>query len=54
MKGEVLTKQVDQFVMRSNKYTHLFNSYNTEKVYKVVSEKRRIIDNFTVPFDFKF
>ncbi|MDI9312888.1 MAG: DNA polymerase, partial [Limnohabitans sp.] len=43
---------VEQFVIKSNKYTHNVVSSNFFKIYKVVSEKRRIVGNFTLPYGY--
>lgn len=49
-KHDILYK--DQFLIRGNKYTHDVVSKTIGKAYKVVSEKRCIRGNYTVPYGY--
>ena len=52
IKGRSDVLQLEQFQINSHKFTHDVKSRNFHKVYKVVSEKRRVLDNFTLPYGF--
>ena len=45
-------KKIDQWRVLSHRYKHYVKSQNFLKIYRVVSEKRRIIGNDTLPFGF--
>jgi len=45
--GENDVRMIDQYVIKSDKYTHNVTSKKFLKMYKVVSDKRRLDDNFT-------
>lgn len=56
LEGSPVQMMIEQFHIKSNKYTHDVTSKKFFKVYQVVSEKRRIVGNFTYPYgynDFK-
>jgi hypothetical protein len=50
--GQHDIKHVEQFIIKSNKNTHHVTSKNFLKVYKVVSDKRRIWGNSTLPYGY--
>ena len=53
IQGHVDSLKVDQFNIVSDKFTHVVKTRNFEKIYRAVSEKRRIIGNDTRPFGFR-
>ena len=51
--GEQTSKNVAQWKVLSHKYKHFVKSNTFLKLYRVVSEKRRLIGNDTLPFGYK-
>ena len=50
--GENDVRMIDQYVIKSDKYTHNVTSKKFLKMYKVVSDKRRLDDKFTYPYGY--
>ncbi|MDI9312027.1 MAG: DNA polymerase [Limnohabitans sp.] len=50
--NKILYKNIDQTQIKSNKYFHFVQTNKFKKVYKAVSDKRRVLGNFTLPYGY--